>query len=85
MIPDDITRLLHDIRLIGGGIKTYENPDDWVLIRNLIGDRYDIDLKDATPEFWDTIKKEMEAEKDKVQEKMDARYFNGLNHYNPFE
>jgi len=29
MIPENIRLLLHNIRLIGGGMREYENADDW--------------------------------------------------------
>lgn len=84
MIPDEIKRVLHDIRLIGGGIRKYESSDDWQLIRNLIGGRLDVDLADATPEYWDQIKSALESEKQQVQEIMDKRYLHGYTRYNPF-
>ncbi|WP_134682700.1 hypothetical protein [Brevibacillus migulae] len=84
MIPDEIKRLLHDIRLIGGGIKKYESGDDMVLMRNLIGEGINVDLMDATPENWDRVKAALEQEKSKAQEIMDARYNHGLTRYNPF-
>ncbi|HZG17756.1 MAG TPA: hypothetical protein VE710_22470 [Candidatus Bathyarchaeia archaeon] len=84
MIPDEIKRILHDIRLIGGGIQKYESGDDMVLMRNLIGDWYDVDLMDATPENWDRVKAALENEKSKVQAIMDERYNHGYTRYNPF-
>jgi len=84
MIPDEIHNLLHEIRLIGGGIRKYEHPDDWQLIRNLIGDRYNVDLADATPAFWDQIKQALTHAKENVQKIMDERFNKGLHHYNPF-
>lgn len=36
MIPDDIKQLLHEIRLLGGTEETYNTPDDWQLIRNIL-------------------------------------------------
>lgn len=84
MIPDNIKLLLHDIRLIGGGMKQYEHPDDWQLIRNLIGGQISVDLSDATPEYWDSIRASLEKEKEIAFEKAEKRYFHGLHHYNPF-
>jgi hypothetical protein len=84
MIPDNIKLLLHDIRLIGGGMKQYEHPDDWQLIRNLIGGQISVDLSDATPEYWDSIRASLEKEKEIAFEKAEKRYFHGLHHSNPF-
>lgn len=84
MIPDDIKRTLHDIRLIGGGVKKYEHPDDWQLIRNLIGEKMNVDLSDATLEYWDEIRASLEKEKSEATQIADKRYFGGLYNYNPF-
>ncbi|WP_019119881.1 hypothetical protein [Brevibacillus massiliensis] len=84
MIPEDVKQLLHDIRLIGGGMKQYEHPDDWQLIRNLIGDQMDVDLMDATADYWEQMKSCLESEKAKALEKAEKRYYHGLYYYNPF-
>lgn len=84
MIPDDIKLLLHDIRLIGGGMKHYEHPDDWQLIRNLTGEQLAVDLTDATPDYWEKIRSSLESEKAMALEKSEKRYLHGLYHYNPF-
>ncbi|MGN7468633.1 hypothetical protein [Brevibacillus sp. SAFN-007a] len=84
MIPETIKQLLHDIRLIGGGMKQYEHPDDWQLIRNLVGDKLEVDLSDATPEFWEKLRASLESEKATALEKAERRYLHGLYYYNPF-
>ncbi|QRG69593.1 hypothetical protein [Brevibacillus choshinensis] len=84
MIPDDIKLLLHDIRLIGGGMKIYEHPDDWQLIRNLLGDQQEVDLSDATPEFWDSIRHSLAEVKQTAFERSEKRYLHGLYYSNPF-
>ncbi|GIO07276.1 hypothetical protein J31TS6_33040 [Brevibacillus reuszeri] len=84
MIPEDIKLLLHDIRLIGGGMKEYEHPDDWQLIRNLLGDPQTVDLSDATPEYWEQMKASLEAVKEVAMEKAEKRYLHGLYYSNPF-
>jgi hypothetical protein len=84
MIPDNIKLLLHDIRLIGGGMKIYEHPDDWQLLRNLLGDQRDIDLSDATPQFWESIRLSLEQEKETAYERAEKRYLHGLYYSNPY-
>lgn len=84
MIPENIKQLLHDIRLIGGGMKQYEHPDDWQLIRNLVGEQLEIDLSDATPDYWEKLHASLENEKAIAFEKAERRYFHGLYYYNPF-
>lgn len=84
MIPENIRLLLHDIRLIGGGMREYENPDDWQLIRSLVGEELAVDSSDATPEFWKKLHASLEAQKETALEKAEKRYFHGLYYSNPF-
>ncbi|MFD2372078.1 hypothetical protein ACFSO0_19310 [Brevibacillus sp. GCM10020057] len=84
MIPENIKLLLHDIRLIGGGMQEYENPDDWQLIRSLVGDELAVDYSDATPEFWDKLHASLAAQKEIALEKAEKRYLHGLYYSNPF-
>lgn len=84
MIPDDIKGLLHDIRLIGGGMKEYELSDDWQLIRSLVGDELAVDSSDATPEFWEKLHVTLEAQKEIALNKAEKRYLHGLYYSNPF-
>ncbi|MED1950509.1 hypothetical protein [Brevibacillus centrosporus] len=84
MIPENIKLLLHDIRLIGGGMEEYENPDDWQLIRGLVGEEWNVDQCDATPEFWEKLKASLEQHKEVAMSKAEKRYLHGLYYYNPF-
>ena len=65
-------------------MKQYEHPDDWQLIRNLLGDPQTVDLSDATPEYWEKMKASLEALKEVAMEKAEKRYLHGLYYSNPF-
>ncbi len=73
MIPEDIKQLLHEIRLIGGGIEKYDAPDDWRLIQNIMDERH-ITMEQVASVDWAATKQILLEEKRRAQEKMDEFY-----------
>lgn len=74
-IPAEVKELLHDIRLIGGGRKRYDSPDDWDVIRNIL-QHQNLPVDFHQPD-WPQIRKALIKEKERVIKEMDEFYWDG--------
>ena len=64
MIPDEVKKLIHDIRLVGNYDEKYNSPDDRIVLKNCLAD-LPVQIPSGEQADWSTVK---QALKDKKSE-----------------